>query len=314
MQVPGKLLATGLLLAVSAIATATDFPSRPVKVVSTAAPGGAFDVAGRLVTERMAKELGTAVVFENRQGASGLIAAQAVSRAAPDGYTWLFSDQSLFTLASHPTETQRAEAVRALVPISMVTSVPFALAVNPSLNVRTVGEFIQHARQNPNVVKYGTVHEGSVFKLGMDMLSEPPLPLFGVPYKSGPQAINALIAGEIDAMVMAPAAAKQMAEGGRLRVLAVTSQAAMPLLPGVPPVAATVPGYRLEAWNGMFAPRGIDPAIQEKMEKALRTALEDPAVRQALAKSGIAGAPSTPAEFASRIAMERDRNIASEKK
>mgnify|MGYP001546076294 CR=1 FL=1 len=257
MKVLQKALLAGLALALSIAASAEDFPSRPIKIVSTAAPGGAFDVAGRIVTERMSKALGTSIAFENRQGGVGVIAGSAVAQASPDGYTWLFSDQSLFTVANHPSETQRTQAVRALVPVSLFATVPLALAVHPSLTVRTVAELINHARQNPGTVKYGSVGIGSVFKTGMEMLSQPTaLPLFEVPYKSTPQALNAIVAGEIDAMLVDPSAARQWSESGKLRILAVTSQNALSMLPGVPPVSATVPGYRVEVWSGMFAPRG----------------------------------------------------------
>jgi tripartite-type tricarboxylate transporter receptor subunit TctC len=293
------------LLAVPGLALAQAWPDRPLRLLVPFAPGGVTDSIGRLSAEFMGARLGQSVVVENRTGAGGAIAVEAVARARADGYTLLTASASqmvmLPALARVPYD-----AARDFAPISIIGANPQVLAVSARIGVNTLPEFIAYLRANPGRVNYSSGGNGSSNHLAMALL----LHRAGVsaehlPYRGGAPAMQALLAGDVAAYFGNPSDIIPHQGGPAIRVLAVAGGERMAALPGVPTVAEQgFPNFRAETWNGIAAPAGTPEAAITRMAEILATACADAPFRAALERMGTVPVCSTPAQF--RAAMERD--------
>lgn len=296
-----------LLLAFGASqgALAQTWPERPLRLLVPFAPGGVTDSIGRLSAEYLGARLGQPVVVENRTGAGGAIAVEAVARARADGYTLLTASASqmvmLPALARVPYD-----AARDFAPISIIGANPQVLAVSARLPVTSLAEFLAHLRANPGQVSYSSGGNGSSNHLAMELLlHRAGLQATHVPYRGGAPAMQALLAGDVAAYFGNPSDIIPHAGGAAIRVIAVAGAARMAALPGVPTVAEQgFPDFRAETWNGIAAPAGTPEAAITRMAEILGTACADAGFRAALERLGTVPVCSTPAQF--RAAMERD--------
>lgn len=280
----------GLLLATPGLAMAQPaWPTRPITVVTGFAPGGLTDVMTRLIANRMSRELGQPIVVENRAGGATSIASTAVARATPDGYTLLMGASSLaINPALQPNLTPR-EPLRELVPVGMGYRSAFVLHVHPGLPARTVAEFIAHAKANPGRISFGSSGTGAVNHLCLELFRlRAGIEVVHVPYRGGAPALIDLRAGRIQAMFAAALEAIPAIREGATRVLAVSSATRLPLLPDVPAVAETLPGFDAVFWQGLFAPPGTPEPVIARLAAALRATTEDPEVRTRMAEQGVA--------------------------
>ena len=275
----------GLVLLVPVVAAADDYPSKPVRLVVPFAAGSATDAMGRLLAHELSRRLGQNVIVENRAGANGLIAAVAVARSAPDGYTLFMTTNSTHGANSHLYRKLPYDPIADFVPIARTGTLPFMLVVTPKLPVANTGELIDHAKAHPGTLAYGTASTASLVGAetinhfaGIDMLQ--------VGYKASPQALLDLTAGRFQVMVADFATAMPHVRTGKLRVLAVTTARRSALLPDVPPIADSLPGFDLTSWNGLFAPAGTPAQIVAKVERETLAALAQPALRDKLAAIG----------------------------
>jgi tripartite-type tricarboxylate transporter receptor subunit TctC len=300
-------------------ASAQTWPDRPIKLIVPFAPGGTTDIVARLVADKLGTQLGKPVVVENRAGAGGALGSEALAKAAPDGYTIGMATQS--THAANPALQPKLgyDALKDFAPVSMLAIVPGVLAVHPSVPAKTMKEFIALAKAQPGKLSYGTPGIGSLGHLLMAQFEDfNQVDLLHVPYKGSGQALNDVLAGQIQVIGDNLPSALPHIQAGKLRALGVQSYRRVPSLPDVPTYAEMGMGdIGKPAWFGIAAPANTPAPVVAKLNEAIRAALKDPQVVAKLAQSGSEPAPGTPEEFARAIretmdgfrAVVKSRNI-----
>ncbi|GER12649.1 Bug family tripartite tricarboxylate transporter substrate binding protein [Variovorax boronicumulans] len=285
--------AAAALLA-SAGALADTYPARPITLVVGFPAGGGADTVARIVSDKMAKLLGQPIVIDNKPGAGTTIASDQVARAAPDGYTLLLGSANLYGSDKLLYKSVKYDGAKSFVPISRWSSAPMLLAVNKDVSAKTVQALIAEARQNPGKLAYSSSGAGVVTHLaGLSFEKAAGVQMLHVPYKGGAPSIQAVAAGDVQLTFGTPPSVLPMAQGQKLRVLAVTSGQRSPLFPDVPSVAeAGVKGYDYTFWFGLFGPAGLPPEVAQKLFDASVAALNDPEVKARMEKSGNESAPS----------------------
>lgn len=264
------------------------FPSRAIAVVSGYAPGGVTDITSRAVAERMGRELGVPVVVENRVGAATAVANNTVAQARPDGYTLLMGTSTLaINPALQPSLAPR-EPMRELAPIGMVFRTAFVLHVNAGLPVQNVAELIAWAKAHPGQLNFSSSGTGAVNHLAQALFARRAgIEVTHVPYRGGAPALLDLRAGRVQAMFSAVLEALPSLRDGGTRGLAISSAERAALLPELPPVADTLPGFDAVFWQGLFAPAATPAPVLAKLGTALRAATEDPELRAKMAEHGV---------------------------
>ncbi|WP_198969629.1 Bug family tripartite tricarboxylate transporter substrate binding protein [Xylophilus sp. ASV27] len=297
--------AAAALLA-SACAVADSYPTRPITLVVGFPAGGGADTVARIVSDKMARLLGQPIVIDNRPGAGTTIGSDFVARAAPDGYTLLLGSGNLYGSDQLLYKAVKYDGARSFVPISRWSSAPMLLAVHKDMSARTVQDLIAQARQNPGRLTYSSSGTGVVTHLAaLSFEKAAGVSMLHVPYKGGAPSIQAVAAGDVQLTFGTPPSVLPMAQGQKLRVLAVTSGQRSPLFPDLPSIGEAVKGYDYTFWFGLFAPAGVPPEVAQKLFDASVAALNDPEVKARLEKSGNESAPSQSlAEFRSWAAAE----------
>jgi tripartite-type tricarboxylate transporter receptor subunit TctC len=292
LRLAGALPAT---LALPALAQR--WPDRPIRIVVPYPPGGSTDPVARLLAADIQARLGQPVVVENRAGAAGSIGTEFVARAAPDGTTFLFHTSVIATEVSFK-QGLTYNVLTDLAPVSLATSGPYVLVVNPSLPARNVGELIAYARANPGRMNYGSAGIGSSGHLIGELFAlRAGAQMVHVPYRGGGPSVTALVQNEIQ-FVFDTTGALGLIEEGRLRALATTGRERAPQLPNVPTVAESgLPDFVAEFWLGMFAPARLPAEIQNRMADAVRAALAEGPLRDRLRALGMVARGDGPAEF-----------------
>lgn len=283
-------------------AAAQAYPGKPIRLVIGFAPGGAADSVARAMSEPFGKALGQPVIVDNKPGNGSSIAADIVAKAAPDGYTVLIASPS--SISVNPALNPRiGYSPKDLLPVTKITTSPLVLAVNPATGITSVKELIAAAKKDPDKLNYSTSGNGSAPHLGAALFTElTGAQMTHVPYKGGSLAIQSVMAGDTQVTFGTSPTVLPMANGGRLRVLAVSTREPSPLVPGVPGMReAGVPDYNLEFWYGVFMPAGTPPAIVRKVFEAATYAMQQPNVKAALAREGtevsLSASPDKFAEF-----------------
>lgn len=291
------------LLAATAVglafpASAQEWPTSPIRAIVPFAAGSATDIVGRLFAERMRDALGQPVVIENRTGASGLIGAEAVARATPDGNTLLFGTNSTNAAANALFRRVPFDMERDFAPVSRLASIPLLVAVPATSPHRTLNEFLAAARARPEAISYASASASQ--RVATEMLaSMAGVRMLHVPYRSSPAAVQDLMAGRVDVFVADQAVILPGAQSGQLRVLAVTTRTRSPQLPEIPTVAeaGNLPDYELFAWFVLVAPANTPAANIAKLNAAVRQAIANPELRQRLEQTlGMSVTPSSPEE------------------
>jgi tripartite-type tricarboxylate transporter receptor subunit TctC len=304
-----RTLTAGLLavvaLALARPTQAQDWPQRPVRIVVPYAAGGNSDSMARLTGQRLSEALGQQFVVENRVGGNGAIAGEAVARAAPDGYTLLWGVQPALTIAPAmakvPYDVQKDFA-----PIGVVGTNPFVLVVNKDVPAKSVAEFVAWVKSQQGRLSYAEGSAGSLTHLSMALfLKRAGLEMTNVSYRGNAPALTDVIAGHLPTMFSNLSDALPHAQGGAIRILAVSSEVRMPQLPNVPTVAELgYPGYKAVTWNGLMAPAATPRPIVDKIAAEIAKAAKDPAFVDRLAKLGADPSGVTPAQFAELVAAD----------
>jgi tripartite-type tricarboxylate transporter receptor subunit TctC len=286
----------GLLLA--SAAWGQNYPARPIRMIVPFVPGGNTDIIARVFAPRMAELIGQQIVVENRGGAGGVIGTEAVARAAPDGYVILMVSAG-HTINPAMTKKLPYDSVKDFSPISIIADVPTAFVVHPSLPAKTVGEFIAIARARPGEINYSTAGIGTVGHLAAELLSSmAKIKLVHVPYKGTGQAMVDLVAGHVQMQFPSMPAAIQHVQSGRLRMIAQTGKQRSDAAPAIPTMEeAGVPGFVVSSGFGLMAPAGTPRTIVDQLHAALVKALNDPKVKDNLAKQGAEVVASTPEDY-----------------
>ena len=302
-------LAAGVaaLPAAARIAQAQTYPSRPIRLILGFAAGGSADIVARLIAQFVSERIGQPVIVENRTGASSNLAGEAVARSAPDGYTLLYVT-TVNAINATFFDNLKFELKRDFAPVSGVTRAPNVLEINPSVPANTVAEFIAYAKANPGKLNMASSGNGTSIHLAGELFKAMTgINLVHVPYRSPPQAMTDLLAGQVQVMFDVMTQGLQHIKEGRLRALAVTTAARSDALPDVPTVAETVPGYEASSWSGVCAPSGTPAAIVAMLNKEINAALTDPTIKARLASIGSTAITGSPAEFAAFLSEEADK-------
>jgi tripartite-type tricarboxylate transporter receptor subunit TctC len=304
-----RIILTLCLAAMSAApAHAQDYPSRPIMLLVPYPPGGGNDVIARIVAAKMSAALGREIVVENHGGAGGTIATRQVARAAPDGYTLLVATSSLAINPSIYPEVGY-DPRKDFAPIGLMATSQNVLLVNPAVAATSVEELIARARQEPGKLTFASTGGGNSVQLAAQLFAEMAhVTLTQVPYKGNAPALTDLLGGHVDIMFSPLPAAVGLVRDGKVRALAVTGRARSPLFAELPTIAeAGLPGYESELHYGIVAPAGVPRPVVERLNAALRVALDAPDVRQRLAADGAEVLASTPAAYAADIAAEETK-------
>jgi len=301
-----------LLLACCAVfasgADAQPYPNRAIRMVSPYAPGGGTDFFARLIGQKLAEALGVSVVTDNRPGAGGVIGADVVAKSPPDGYTLLMSSPSPLVVSPHLLKSMPYDPQKDLAPVIWVAAVPALMAVHPSVPAKTVAEFIRFAKSRPGELTYsssgngGTGHlAGALFDLGAGTK------MIHVPYKGTGPATTALLAGEVTLSFGETIALLPHVKSGRLRALAVTTLKRWAVMPALPTVAETIPGYIAGPWYGILAPAKTPADVIAKLSGATAAILGMPDIQANLANAGAEAKGGNPADLAVQIKEESER-------
>jgi len=298
--------AAAALPAVSRIAWAQTYPSRPVRIIVGFAPAGGTDIVARLIGQWLSERLGQQFVIENRPGGSGNVGVEAVVRAPADGYTLL--------LCGTPNATNAAlydklnfDLIRDIAPVASIVRVPYVMEVHPSVPAKSLPEFIAYAKANPRKLNIaspgngtGSHLAGELFKMmaGVD--------LFHVPYR-GAQVFPALLAGDAHVYFGPLLSSIEYVRTGKLRALAVTTATRSPILPDVPVLSETLPGYEASNWFGLCAPKATPAEIVDKLNKEINASLAEPKIKARFADLGAAVLALSPADFGRLIAEEIEK-------
>jgi tripartite-type tricarboxylate transporter receptor subunit TctC len=302
-------LATGAaaLSALPGVATARDYPTRPVRLILSFPAGGPNDVVGRLLGQWLSERLGQPFIIENRSGAGGTVGTEVVVRAAPDGYT-LLQVNTPNAINATLYDNLNYNFIRDIVPVASIIRTPLIMEVNPSFPTKTVPEFVGYAKANPGKINMASGGNGTpghvageLFKMmaGVNMVH--------VPYRGGALALTDLLGGQVQVLIDPIPASIGYLRAGKLHALAVTTTIRSDVLPDVPTVNEFVPGYEASAWYGIGAPRGTPTEIIDKLNSAINACLADPTLKARLAEVGGIPFLSSSADFGHFIAAETEK-------
>jgi len=301
------LLALLLLSLAHSVAAQTDtYPSRPIRIVVTVPPGGAADFIARTVGAKLSEALAQAVLVENRAGASGTIAADAVAKAAPDGYTLLQNSITTHGVAPLIFAKLPYDSFKDLAPITLLSQIPLIMVVNAEVPAGSVKDFVALAKAKPGSFSFASSGAGGAPHLTGELFrSVTGIDLVHVPYKGSGPAVTDLVAGRVQVMFDGAPALLAHVRSGKLRVLAAASPQRNPLAPDVPTFAELgYPGIEVALWYGLMAPAGTPRAIVDRLNAELARILNLPDIRERFAAQGAAATPTTPEQFAQFMRRE----------
>jgi tripartite-type tricarboxylate transporter receptor subunit TctC len=294
------LLSVLIPVALSAQPSSSSYPSKPLRFIVGFPPGGSADPTTRIIGAALAEQLGQPVVVENRPGADSALAAEQMTRVAPDGYTIMFASNSAMTAAVALRKQPAYDPLKDFTPISMVGRATVFFYAHPDVPAKTLAEFIAHARANPGKLNYGTGNPLSIL-YNVQLMNATGINMLHVPYKGGSPAAAATVAGETAAMWSGSSNAPQI-KAGRLRPLAVSGGHRSAQYPELPTISEFYPGFENSIWLGLFAPAGVSDEVLAKLRTEIRKVLESPDVKQKMnAAGGLDPYIASPDEFAALI-------------
>ncbi|MBI2726889.1 MAG: tripartite tricarboxylate transporter substrate binding protein [Polaromonas sp.] len=297
-----KILACAMLTAMASTAMAQDWPSQPIKYIVPFPPGGATDIISRPLADKLRERLGQAVVIENIGGAGASIGVGRLKQAKADGYTIGLGNSASQTITPHLLAKVPYDPLSDFTPISMLTEYANVLVVSAQSPVRDMKEFLALAKSKPNGLSYGSAGTGSSNHLSSALLGQATgLPFTHVPYKGSSAAMTDLMGGQVDWMFATISEIKPFVQAGKMRALGISSKTRDALLPDVPPIADTVPGYEVVGFMGLFAPAKLPPAITARLTSEVNAILKSPDMIERFAAQGMRARTSTPDELAARV-------------
>lgn len=297
------LMGTALVLGLAGTAAAQGFPDRQIELVIPFAAGGSTDVVGRIVADRMSKELGQQIVVQNVGGAGGSLGATQVAKADPDGYTILMGTVATHALNPLILKQKPYDPVADFAPVSLLVLVPNVLAVHPDVPANTVQELIDLAKAEP--MAYASSGNGTPLHLSGELFkSMAGVDITHIPYKGSGPALTDVLGNQVPIIFDNLPSASSHINSGKLKALGVTTAARAPSFPDVPAIAETLPGYETYSWNALFAPAGTPPEAIEALAKAAKAAMADPAVAARMAEFSAEIVASGPEELGEHVKAE----------
>lgn len=309
MRITRRAALTAALLPATARAQASEYPSRPVRVMVGFPPGGGVDIVARIIMPRLAERLGQPVLVENRAGANGNIAMEAVARASPDGYTLFYGNVGNLAVTNALYPNLTFDTLRDFVPIGQTMESSLVIAVADSVPARTLAELIAYARANPGRLNAGSAGAGGPSHLALEGFKRTiGADIVHVPYRGSAPAVQDLAGGRIQMIIDGYVLMRGVVESGRARVLAVAASERQAILPAVPTTAeAGLAGFVAGSWHGLVAPAGTPAPVIARLEAALAAVMREPAIAEALSQQGVVGNYRNAAEFGRYVTAERER-------
>ena len=291
----------------SGLASAQDYPSKPIVLVVPNPPGGFVDASARLLSEALAKVAGQSVVIDNRGGGSGNVAYQAVARANPDGYT-LLNSYSAYHVGNPHLTPKLPWAQKDFVPVAMITVATNVIAVHPSVPANDLSEFIKHTRSHPGKLSYASQGNGSLSHIGTEMFKlQTKTSMVHIPYRGSGPAVLDVLSGQVQVFITTPPSVMGHIKAGKLKGLAVAGKTRHPGLPSVPTATeAGLKGFELEAWVGIFAPAGTPTDIVTKLSGQIKAALDMPETKARADTAGIELRYLAPAALEALVKSDTD--------
>ncbi len=301
-------LATTFALAAQAAQAQDRYPSRPVTITVPWAAGGTTDILARVLAEPLRRSMGQPFVVENRSGASGNIGSNAVARARPDGYALLFGSMSTHAMNDALFNNMPFHGVDDFTPISLLAFVLNTMVIHPSVPASTVAEFIAYCKANPGKVAYASAGLGSTNHLCAEMFARMAgIEMVHVPYRGGAPAVQDTVAGQTQLFFSAGTQTLGHVRDGRLKLLAVTEGRRSSLLPNVPTVAETVPGYEMAVWYGVLGPKGMPQDLVATLNAEINKAMLLPEVKDRMTAIGVEVVNETPAAFGTTLRADAEK-------
>jgi tripartite-type tricarboxylate transporter receptor subunit TctC len=301
-------LSAGLSHLAGAAQAPDGYPSRPIRLILPASPGGPVDVIGRTTATGLAEALGQSIVIDNRAGAGGIIGAEIVVNANPDGYTLMFSHSGPLAIEAALHSKLSYSPVKDFAPVSLVAASPYVLIVAPSSPAKSVKELVALARSRPGKIHFASGGIGTGLHMSGELLNQAAgIKMTHVPYKGAGPGMTALMGGEVDTMFNGVSSALPHVKAGRLRALAVSTAQRSALFPELPTVAESGLKYDTSGWYALVAPARTPKPVTASLQVQLARALSTPDMKQRLASQGIDGIASTPEQLAQHLRIELDK-------
>jgi tripartite-type tricarboxylate transporter receptor subunit TctC len=289
-------------------AQAQSYPTKPIRIIVPASPGGGTDAAARIIAAALTQSLGQQVVAENRPGAGGLIGTEIAAKSAPDGYTLLMAAAAPTVVFPHTFAKIPYDPVKDLDAVSLVADSEYIVAVHPSLGVKSIKDLVALARSRPKEVVFGSSGNFSIPHLAGEMLKQKAkVEMLHVPYKGGGPAARALVGGEVSLLFGTGPTVVPLAQAGRLRLIATATRQRSRTLPDLPTVSETIPGIEVSAWYGVFVPAGTAKAIVARLNQDVVNAIASDKVAQQITRVGMEAVSSSPGELAAHVKSELAR-------
>lgn len=292
----------------SSVCVAQTYPSKPVRIVVPFPAGGATDIFARALSQKLPEKLGVAVVIENKPGAGGTLGTDLAAKSLADGYTLLLATSSTHTIGPLFNNRLSYDAVKDFTPIVHVGNASNIMLVPNSSPAKSVKEWIAYAKANPGKLNYASSGNGTIIQLTTEYFkAETDLFVVHIPYKGTALSIPDLVSGKLDVLFDSLPSGMPHVRDGRLRALGVTSLKRSPLVPELPAISETVPGYESVTWFGLYAPKGVSADIVNKVNAAVNQTLIDPDVKEKLSRLGIEPVGGTAAEFSAMLGRETNK-------
>ncbi|MBP0621241.1 Bug family tripartite tricarboxylate transporter substrate binding protein [Cupriavidus consociatus] len=303
----GGVAALAMCLAAPAGASEA-WPQKPITLIVPWAAGGSTDILARVLSEHLTRSLGQPVIVDNKPGASGNIGSAMVARAKPDGYTLLVGSMSTHAMNPALMSNMPFRGVDDFTPLGLLAYVTNTMVVHPSVPAQNVKELVAYAKANPGKLAYASAGPGSTNHLSAVLFEKMAgIQMLHVPYKGGAPAVVDTVAGQTQLLFSAGTQTLPHVKAGKLRLLAVTEGKRSPLLPNVPTVAETLPGYELAVWYGAFGPKGMPAELTARLNREINTVMALPEVKAKMNAIGVETATSTPQQFATILRRDADR-------
>jgi tripartite-type tricarboxylate transporter receptor subunit TctC len=298
-----------LLMALSpGVAGAQSYPVKPVRLMTGSAPGGGGDLTARAIAQKLSPALGQQVIVDDRPGATGMIANQLLSQSAPDGYTILLQPSSFICVSPHLNSQEGWDPSKNAAGVIQVSAYGLIVVVHPSVPAKSLKELIAIARAKPGILNYASSGVGSNFHVGAEIFKlRTKVDMVHVPYKGSTAAVVDLIAGRADVMFGLVPVLNPYIKEGKLRAIAVTGRKRNALLPDVPTVGETLPGYQVESWEGIVAPAATPRALIARLNKEIAAAVNSPELRELWKNRGVDTVTTTPEAFSAMVKEEYER-------
>ncbi len=299
------LISAAVAVVASSAMAQAGYPNKPIRLVVPFPAGGATDIFARAVSQKMGEKLNTTIVVDNKPGAGGTIGSDVVAKAPADGYTLLLATSSTHSIGPSFNNKLPYDAVADFTPIVHVGNAPNIMVIPNASPAKTVKEWIDLARKNPGKLNYASSGNGTVVHLTSEYFkAQTGLFLVHIPYRGTALAIPDLVSGKVDVLFDSLPSGLPHVKEGRLRALGITSLKRSPLLPELPAIAETVPGFESNTWFGMYGPKGLPADLVARINLALNQALQEAEVKDRLARLGIEPVGGAPQQFASMVATD----------